>query len=56
MPLASKEGLIRQILGWREYMRQFYLYYYDDIYTQNVLSHKEKIPKKWWNYTGEKNE
>jgi deoxyribodipyrimidine photolyase-related protein len=49
-PLSSVEGFVRQILGWREYMRQFYLYYYDDIYTQNVLWNIEKMPEKWWNY------
>lgn len=49
-PLPSVEGFVRQILGWREYMRQFYLYYYDDIYEQNVLDHRQKLPEKWWNY------
>lgn len=49
-PLSSMEGFVRQILGWREYMRQFYLYYYDDIYGQNVLDQREKLPVKWWNY------
>lgn len=56
MPLASQEGFIRQILGWREYMRQFYLYYYEDIYTQNTLDHREKLPENWWNYSGEEND
>ena len=55
-PLSSVEGFIRQILGWREYMRQFYLFYYDDIYAQNVLHHSENLPKKWWSYDGKKNE
>ncbi len=49
-PLSSVEGFIRQILGWREYMRQFYLYYYDDIYAQNVLEHHIPLPEEWWNY------
>lgn len=52
MPLSSQEGFVRQILGWREYMRQFYLYYYEDIYTQNALGHREKLPDSWWNYEG----
>ena len=55
MPLASQEAYIRQILGWREYMRQFYLFYYDDIYDQNVLEHHEIIPETWWNYDGNEN-
>ncbi len=52
MPLSSQEGFIRQILGWREYIRQFYLCYYDDIYTQNILDQREKLPSKWWKYDG----
>lgn len=52
MPLASQEGFIRQILGWREYMRQFYLFYYEDIYEQNALQYHEKIRENWWNYDG----
>lgn len=55
-PLSSVEGFIRQILWWREYMRQFYLYYYEDIYRENVLDHHEKLPEKWWNYDGKKND
>lgn len=51
-PLPSKEGFIRQILGWREYMRQFYLHYSNSLYANNVLGHHESIPKKWWNYDG----
>lgn len=54
-PLNSVEGFVRQILGWREYMRQFYLYHYNDIYTQNALNHHEPLPQNWWNYDGEKN-
>jgi deoxyribodipyrimidine photolyase-related protein len=50
MPLSSQEGYIRQILGWREYMRQYYLAYYDDIYSQNSLDHHEKLPRVWWSY------
>jgi deoxyribodipyrimidine photolyase-related protein len=49
-PLSSVEGFVRQILGWREYMRQFYLYYYDDIYTQNSFDHHTPLPERWWNY------
>jgi deoxyribodipyrimidine photolyase-related protein len=54
-PLSSIEGFIRQILGWREYMRQFYLSYYDDIYCHNTLDHHTKLPDSWWSYAGEEN-
>ena len=49
-PLNSVEGFVRQILGWREYMRQFFLYYYDDIYSNNTLDHHTPLPESWWNY------
>ena len=55
-PLSSVEGFIRQILGWREYMRQFYLSYYDDIYTENSLDHHTTLPPQWWNYNWVKND
>lgn len=50
MPISSQEGFVRQILGWREYMRQFYLAYYDDIYSQNILDHHLSMPQSWWSY------
>ena len=56
VPISSQEGFIRQILGWREYMRQFYLYYYDTLYAENFLNHHVPIPNAWWNYTGTLNE
>jgi deoxyribodipyrimidine photolyase-related protein len=56
MPLSSQEGFVRQVLGWREYMRQFYLSYYDDIYSQNTLDHREKLPMSWWSYNWKQNE
>ena len=32
VPLASLEGFVRQILGWREYMYHFFQFYRDEIY------------------------
>jgi deoxyribodipyrimidine photolyase-related protein len=52
LPIASKEALIRQIIGWREYMRQFYISYRHDLYLQNALEQREKIPAYWWDYSG----
>lgn len=37
-------------------MRQFYLYYYNDIYSQNTLGQHEKLPQSWWSYDGKSNE
>lgn len=36
VPLNSLEGLVRQIIGWREYMRYLYIARYDDIKKANL--------------------
>lgn len=46
--LNNKEGFIRQILGWREYMYHRFHYYKDSIYTQNTLAHHLELPKRFW--------
>ncbi len=46
--LNNKEGFIRQILGWREYMYHFFEFYKDDIYTQNFLQHTRPLPNYFW--------
>ncbi len=51
VPINSVEGFIRQIIGWREFMRATY----DDLgvsmRTTNHWNHTRKIPESWW--TGE---
>lgn len=46
--LSSVEGFIRQILGWREYMRIIYVYKYDDMQGSNMFKHKNKLNKSWY--------
>ena len=46
--LASVEGLIRQIIGWREYMRAIYISYGSKLRNSNQLEHKNKLNEKWW--------
>ncbi|MFC3095753.1 cryptochrome/photolyase family protein [Alteromonas sediminis] len=47
-PLNSVEGFIRQVLGWREYVRGFYWYFMPALSTENVLQAKRKLPDFFW--------
>jgi deoxyribodipyrimidine photolyase-related protein len=48
LPLASVEGVIRQILGWREYMRGLYLVFGEDYAQSNVFEHDLPLPDFFW--------
>jgi deoxyribodipyrimidine photolyase-related protein len=50
-PLASVEGFIRQILGWREYVRGIYWTQMPGYLERNALEAKEELPAWYW--TGE---
>lgn len=47
--ITNKEGFLRQVVGWREYMRYLYEYHYDEINANHFLS-LNKLPKKWTNF------
>ena len=51
LSLASVEGFIRQILGWREYIRGVYWTSMPEYVEKNVLSASGALPKFYW--TGE---
>jgi len=51
VPLAAVEGFIRQILGWREYMRGVYWAKMPDYAELNFFGHSRKLPSWFW--TGE---
>ncbi|MCR6639199.1 MAG: cryptochrome/photolyase family protein [Sporocytophaga sp.] len=48
VPINALEGFIRQITGWREYMRAVYLFKGRYIRTENYFDHKRKLPSSFW--------
>lgn len=50
-PLASVEGFIRQILGWREYVRGIYWHFMPGYVERNAMHAEEELPAFYW--TGE---
>ncbi len=47
-PLASVEGFVRQILGWREYVRGVYWARMPDYTDVNALGHTRPLPAWYW--------
>lgn len=50
IPIESLEGFIRQILGWREFIRGIYQNFGDQQQKMNFWGHTNKLSKVW--YTG----
>ena len=48
-PLNAVEGFIRQILGWREYIRGIYWLKMPGYNQENFLEAKRKLPALYWN-------
>jgi len=51
VPLNSVEGFLRQVLGWREFVRHVYRREMPDLATANQLGQTEALPELFW--TGE---
>ncbi len=49
--IAQVEGFVRQIIGWREYMRGVYWAKMPEFASLNFLNHTRKLPSYFW--TGE---
>lgn len=51
IPLHSVEGFIRQVMGWREFVRGIYQNYSDVEEKSNFFKHKGKLTEAWYNGT-----
>lgn len=51
IPLQSLEGFVRQIVGWREYIRMVYMLEPIKLSESNYYNHSKKLSNAW--YTGE---
>jgi len=51
VPLRSAEGCIRQVLGWREFVRHVYRHAMPELATANQLGADHDLPELYW--TGE---
>lgn len=47
-PLAAVEGFIRQILGWREYVRGLYWLYMPEYAESNFFEATRPLPRFFW--------
>jgi deoxyribodipyrimidine photolyase-related protein len=47
-PLNAVEGFIRQIIGWREYVRSIYWFKMPDYSNENFFEANRKLPDFYW--------
>ena len=48
VPINCAEGFIRQIIGWREFVRGIYFLHGPDYSAQNGLEHDRELPPVYW--------
>jgi deoxyribodipyrimidine photolyase-related protein len=49
--IPNVEGYIRQLIGWRSYVRFIYIYHGNNMLKENKLEHYNKLPDTWYNGT-----
>ncbi len=48
VPVNAAEGYVRQVIGWREYVRGIYFREGPDYPARNVLGHSRDLPPMYW--------
>ncbi len=48
VPINAAEGFIRQVIGWREYVRGIYFLEGPEYPRRNALNHQRKLPEFYW--------
>ncbi len=49
--INSLEGYVRQVIGWREFMRGIYQNFDEEMEKKNFFNHKNKMKLSWYNGT-----
>jgi deoxyribodipyrimidine photolyase-related protein len=49
--INNVEGFVRQLIGWRSYVRFIYKYHGDSMINENSLKNNKKMSKNWFNAT-----